>query len=201
MRESAPVNSGRGGHRRGGSRCRSAVAAEEIGEASLVLSSTVGGGADEGEVDLSGVEPGDAVAACDDSARVRGPLGHYVRRQRRMVEHRVPMSLHGTWTPGAVGVGAVVADAERLVDGPAGARPGSARSLPFTAFVLLSSLALLKLVPLRRCASSDYSPPCAPIEFRHHIAMNYLFAPWISWLLLLQSALFLRPDARSYHTL
>uniref|UniRef100_I1QYV1 Uncharacterized protein n=1 Tax=Oryza glaberrima TaxID=4538 RepID=I1QYV1_ORYGL len=195
MRESAPVNSGRGGHRRGGSRCRSAVAAEEIGEASLVLSSTVGGGADEGEVDLSGVEPGDAVAAlppplvsasppapaaagrlkrptplassssfphgptvnrpsaggateCDDSARVRGPLGHYVRRQRRMVEHRVPMSLHGTWTPGAVGVGAVVADAERLVDGPAGARPGSARSLPFTAFVLLSSLALLKLVPL-----------------------------------------------------
>lgn len=71
-----------------------------------------------------------------------------------MVEHRVPMSLHcpatphGTWTPGAVGVGAVVADAERLVDGPAGARPGSARSLPFTAFVLLLSLALLKLVPL-----------------------------------------------------
>jgi hypothetical protein len=45
MRESAPVNSGRGGHRQGGSRCRSAAAAEDIGEASLVLSSTVGDGA------------------------------------------------------------------------------------------------------------------------------------------------------------
>uniref|UniRef100_A0A0E0F415 Uncharacterized protein n=1 Tax=Oryza meridionalis TaxID=40149 RepID=A0A0E0F415_9ORYZ len=96
----------------------------------------------------------DGEGECDDSARVRGPLGHYVRRQRRMVEHRVPMSLHcpatphGTWTLGAIGVGAVVANAERLVDGPAGARPGSARSLPFTAFVLLLSLALLKLVPL-----------------------------------------------------
>ncbi|CAN1824218.1 S-type anion channel SLAH4 [Linum perenne] len=31
-------------------------------------------------------------------------------------------------------------------------------------------------------------------EFSNHVAVNYLFAPWISWLLLLQSAPFLPPQ-------
>ncbi|XP_006645707.2 S-type anion channel SLAH1-like, partial [Oryza brachyantha] len=77
------------------------------------------------------------------------------------------------------------------------------RSLPSAAFVLLWSLALLTLVALcalygARCLLRF---PAVRAEFRHHVAMNYLFAPWISWLLLLQSAPFLRPDARWYHAL
>ncbi|KAF0920823.1 hypothetical protein E2562_037296 [Oryza meyeriana var. granulata] len=77
------------------------------------------------------------------------------------------------------------------------------RSLPSAAFVLLWSLALLTLVALcalyaARCLLRF---PAVRAEFRHHVAMNYLFAPWISWLLLLQSAPFLRPDAPSYHAL
>ncbi|KAL5221765.1 hypothetical protein ABZP36_026478 [Zizania latifolia] len=77
------------------------------------------------------------------------------------------------------------------------------RSLPSAAFVLLWSLALLTLVALcalyaARCLLRF---PAVRAEFRHHVAMNYLFAPWISWLLLLQSAPFLRPDAPPYHLL
>jgi hypothetical protein len=30
-------------------------------------------------------------------------------------------------------------------------------------------------------------------EFLHHVGVNYLFAPWISWLLLLQSSPFITP--------
>ncbi|KAA8528702.1 hypothetical protein F0562_036057 [Nyssa sinensis] len=35
-------------------------------------------------------------------------------------------------------------------------------------------------------------------EFVHHVGVNYLFAPWISWLLLLQSAPFVAPKSISY---
>lgn len=35
-------------------------------------------------------------------------------------------------------------------------------------------------------------------EFLHHVGVNYLFAPWISWLLLLQSAPFISPSNFSY---
>ncbi|XP_062208269.1 S-type anion channel SLAH1-like [Phragmites australis] len=78
-----------------------------------------------------------------------------------------------------------------------------ARSLPSAAFLLLWSLALLALLALcalyaARCLLRF---PAVRAEFRHHVAMNYLFAPWISWLLLLQSTPFLRPDAPLYHLL
>ncbi|KAJ0025403.1 hypothetical protein Pint_09053 [Pistacia integerrima] len=36
------------------------------------------------------------------------------------------------------------------------------------------------------------------VEFLHHVGVNYLFAPWISWLLLLQSAPFVTPKTSSY---
>ncbi|KAL3505348.1 hypothetical protein ACH5RR_035189 [Cinchona calisaya] len=35
-------------------------------------------------------------------------------------------------------------------------------------------------------------------EFLHHVGVNYLFAPWMSWLLLLQSAPFVAPKNVSY---
>ncbi|KAL9273110.1 S-type anion channel SLAH1-like protein [Drosera capensis] len=35
-------------------------------------------------------------------------------------------------------------------------------------------------------------------EFLHHIGVNYLFAPWISWLLLLQSTPFVPPRTTTY---
>ncbi|RWW71725.1 hypothetical protein BHE74_00020504 [Ensete ventricosum] len=71
------------------------------------------------------------------------------------------------------------------------------RMLPSAAFVLLWSIALASLVLL--CAL--YACRClfkfrnVQAEFLHHVGVNYLFAPWISWLLLLQSASFLRPGS------
>ncbi|XP_024987544.1 S-type anion channel SLAH1-like [Cynara cardunculus var. scolymus] len=62
--------------------------------------------------------------------------------------------------------------------------------LPSTAFVLLWCVALCVLVSL----SILYAMRCifyfnmVKAEFHHHVGVNYLFAPWISWLLLLQSA-------------
>lgn len=38
-------------------------------------------------------------------------------------------------------------------------------------------------------------------EFQHHVGMNYLFAPWVSGLLLLQSAPFLEPHHAAYKLL
>ncbi|KAF8647196.1 hypothetical protein HU200_065459 [Digitaria exilis] len=75
--------------------------------------------------------------------------------------------------------------------------------LPSAAFLLLWSLALVALCALcalyaARCVLRF---PAVRAEFRHHVAMNYLFAPWISCLLLLQSAPFLRPDAAPYRLL
>ncbi|KAM0910506.1 hypothetical protein ACQ4PT_014105 [Festuca glaucescens] len=85
---------------------------------------------------------------------------------------------------------------------PSALRP-VARSLPSAAFALLWCLALLTLVALcalyaARCVVRF---PAVRAEFRHHVGMNYLFAPWISWLLLLQATPFLRPEAPSYHLL
>ncbi|KAI3680508.1 hypothetical protein L6452_35279 [Arctium lappa] len=62
--------------------------------------------------------------------------------------------------------------------------------LPSTAFVLLWCVTLCVLVSL----SILYAMRCifhfnmVKAEFYHHVGVNYLFAPWISWLLLLQSA-------------
>ncbi|KAG1334941.1 putative Receptor-like serine/threonine-protein kinase [Cocos nucifera] len=72
--------------------------------------------------------------------------------------------------------------------------------LPSAAFVMLWSLALFTLVALcllyaARCLFRFRS---VRAEFAHHVGVNYLFAPWISWLLLLQSTPFLRPHTRSY---
>ncbi|XP_066308085.1 S-type anion channel SLAH4-like [Miscanthus floridulus] len=77
--------------------------------------------------------------------------------------------------------------------------------LPSVAFLLLWSLALLALLALAAlyAARCLLRFPAVRAEFRYHVAMNYLFAPWISCLLLLQSApfLFLRPSAPPYHLL
>ncbi|KAI3823856.1 hypothetical protein L1987_05302 [Smallanthus sonchifolius] len=62
--------------------------------------------------------------------------------------------------------------------------------LPSTAFFLIWCLSLCILV----CLSTLYTMRCifhfnmVKAEFKHHVGVNYLFAPWISWLLLLQSA-------------
>ncbi|CAL9099789.1 unnamed protein product [Musa textilis] len=74
------------------------------------------------------------------------------------------------------------------------------RRLPSAAFVLLWSLAFLTLVALcllyaARCLFRFGS---VRAELRHHVGMNYLFAPWISWLLLLQSTPFLHPKTTCY---
>ncbi|KAK1422582.1 hypothetical protein QVD17_17865 [Tagetes erecta] len=62
--------------------------------------------------------------------------------------------------------------------------------LPSTAFLLMWCLSLGVLV----CLSCLYTMRCifylkmVKAELKHHVGVNYLFAPWISWLLLLQSA-------------
>ncbi|EAZ11241.1 hypothetical protein OsJ_01095 [Oryza sativa Japonica Group] len=73
------------------------------------------------------------------------------------------------------------------------------RSLPSAAFVLLWSLALLTLVALcalyaARCLLRF---PAVRAEFRHHVAMNYLFAPWIPWLLAPAAGAAVGPPART----
>ncbi|KAK6923644.1 Transporter protein SLAC1/Mae1/ Ssu1/TehA [Dillenia turbinata] len=74
------------------------------------------------------------------------------------------------------------------------------RMLPSTAFVLLWSVALfttgtLSVVYLLRCLLHF---EMVKAEFLDHIGVNYLFAPWISWLLLLQSSPFLSPKTFHY---
>ncbi|XP_010252457.1 PREDICTED: S-type anion channel SLAH1-like [Nelumbo nucifera] len=74
---------------------------------------------------------------------------------------------------------------------------------PSKAFALLWSIALFILVTL----SLLYILRCffyfrmVKAEFLHHVGVNYLFAPWISWLLLLQSAPFLAPKTFPYMVL
>ncbi|KAI9113190.1 hypothetical protein K1719_015715 [Acacia pycnantha] len=69
-----------------------------------------------------------------------------------------------------------------------------------TAFLVLWSfslfvLVLLSILYLLRCL---FYFKMVKAEFLHHVGVNYLFAPWISWLLLLQSAPFLAPKTFSY---
>ncbi|KAK7847983.1 s-type anion channel slah1 [Quercus suber] len=69
-----------------------------------------------------------------------------------------------------------------------------------TPFLVLWSLALFILVLL----SLLYLLKClfhfntVKTEFLHNVGVNYLFAPWISWLLLLQSAPFIAPKTLPY---
>uniref|UniRef100_A0A199U9X0 Uncharacterized protein n=1 Tax=Manihot esculenta TaxID=3983 RepID=A0A199U9X0_MANES len=67
--------------------------------------------------------------------------------------------------------------------------------LPSTAFLLIWSIALftvtsLSLLYILRCLVHF---EMVKLEFLHHVGVNYLFAPWISWLLLLQSSPFFTP--------
>ncbi|XP_054799230.1 S-type anion channel SLAH1-like isoform X2 [Prosopis cineraria] len=69
-----------------------------------------------------------------------------------------------------------------------------------TAFLVLWSLSLFVLVLLSilyllRCL---FYFEMVKAEFLHHVGVNYLFAPWISWLLLLQSAPCVAPKTRAY---
>ncbi|CAN0906487.1 S-type anion channel SLAH1 [Linum grandiflorum] len=61
--------------------------------------------------------------------------------------------------------------------------------------VSLCLLFLLSLIYVLRCI---FFFNMVKSEFSNHVAVNYLFAPWISWLLLLQSAPFLPPNTLSY---
>ncbi|KDP38581.1 hypothetical protein JCGZ_04506 [Jatropha curcas] len=61
----------------------------------------------------------------------------------------------------------------------------------FALFVLI----LLSLIYIMRCL---FLLRMVKAEFSHHVGVNYLFAPWISWLLLLQSAPFMAPKTVSY---
>lgn len=74
------------------------------------------------------------------------------------------------------------------------------RTLHPSAFVALWSLAfatsiVLSLIYLSRCV---FHFNMVKAEFSHHVGVNYLYAPWISWLLLLQSAPFLEPRTVTY---
>lgn len=77
------------------------------------------------------------------------------------------------------------------------------RKLPSTAFLLLWCVALLLLFSLSflyilRCFFHFH---LVRTEFLHNIGVNYLYAPWISWLLLLQSAPTIIPNTLSYQVL
>ncbi|OVA03400.1 Voltage-dependent anion channel [Macleaya cordata] len=77
---------------------------------------------------------------------------------------------------------------------------GLLHAFPRTAFVLLWFIALTTLLSLSilytlRCF---YHFKMVKDEFLHHVGVNYLFAPWISWLFLLQSAPFLAPKTVYY---
>ncbi|CAI0550792.1 unnamed protein product [Linum tenue] len=77
------------------------------------------------------------------------------------------------------------------------------RRVPSAAFTLLWSLSLLTLAAL----SSLYLLRCllrfrmVKSEFLHHVGVNYLFAPWISWLLLLLSSPFTTPETTQFRAL
>ncbi|KAM7274807.1 hypothetical protein ACFE04_016673 [Oxalis oulophora] len=74
------------------------------------------------------------------------------------------------------------------------------RYIPSTASTLLWSIALFTLASL----SILYILKClfcfklVKKEFSHHVGVNYLFAPWVSWLLLLQSSPFFTPKSIPY---
>lgn len=56
-------------------------------------------------------------------------------------------------------------------------------------------LILLSLLYLLRCI---FFFDMIKAEFSHHVGVNYLFAPWISWLLILESAPFVTPRHVSF---
>ncbi|XAR68110.1 hypothetical protein NMG60_11003122 [Bertholletia excelsa] len=71
---------------------------------------------------------------------------------------------------------------------------------PLAAFISLWSLALftlaiLSLLYLLRCVLHFQM---VKNEFFNNVCVNYLFAPWISWLLLLQSSPFFTPETKYY---
>ncbi|XVE51080.1 hypothetical protein DITRI_Ditri02bG0009900 [Diplodiscus trichospermus] len=73
--------------------------------------------------------------------------------------------------------------------------------LPSTVFLLLWCLAILTHISLTfvyilRCLFHFH---LVKAEFMHHIGVNYLYAPWISWLILLQSAPIVFPNASIYY--
>ncbi|KAK4366702.1 hypothetical protein RND71_014582 [Anisodus tanguticus] len=67
--------------------------------------------------------------------------------------------------------------------------------LPSTTFILLWSLALFSLVSLSLLYLLRvlFHFDMVKSEFLHHVGVNYLFAPWISWLVLLQATPFFKP--------
>ncbi|XP_059285065.1 S-type anion channel SLAH1-like, partial [Lycium ferocissimum] len=69
------------------------------------------------------------------------------------------------------------------------------RLLPSTAFILLWSLALFSLVSLSLLylLRLHFHFDMVKSEFLHHVGVNYLFTPWISWLVLLQATPFFKP--------
>lgn len=74
------------------------------------------------------------------------------------------------------------------------------RKFPSTTFLLLWCIAFLTLFALSflyvlRCFFHFH---LVRAEFLHNIGVNYLYAPWISWLLLLQSAPLILPNTLSY---
>lgn len=77
------------------------------------------------------------------------------------------------------------------------------RVLPSATFLILWYISLLALFSL----SFLYVLKCflhfhlVRTEFLHNIGVNYLYAPWISWLLLLQSAPMIIPNNISYQVL
>ena len=76
----------------------------------------------------------------------------------------------------------------------------ASQMFPLLAFFLLWFLSffvliLLSFLYILRCFSHFHM---VKAEFLHHVGVNYLFAPWISWLLLLQSAPLVLPNTLSY---
>ncbi|KAF1865053.1 hypothetical protein Lal_00004427 [Lupinus albus] len=65
-------------------------------------------------------------------------------------------------------------------------------------YLALFTLVLLSILYLLRCI---FFFNMVKAEFLDHVGVNYLFAPWISWFLLLQSAPFLDPKTTVYLTL
>ncbi|XP_026458082.1 S-type anion channel SLAH1-like [Papaver somniferum] len=72
---------------------------------------------------------------------------------------------------------------------------GLLHAFPRAAFVLLWCLALTTLLSLSflYILKCFYHFKMVKSEYCHHVGVNYLFAPWTSWLLLLQTSPFLAP--------
>ncbi|XP_049346023.1 S-type anion channel SLAH1-like [Solanum verrucosum] len=70
------------------------------------------------------------------------------------------------------------------------------RMLPSTAFILLWSLAFFALISLSLLYFLRvlFHFDMVKREFLHHVGVNYLYAPWISWLVLLQAAPFFKHE-------